>query len=87
LRVRLAESVAGLSEKYPDVPVTQDLARGLVDQCLADRTPDAELLVVGRADVRGWSRFLHVSCAMAVLERAHTTVAVVPETYRGDEGR
>jgi nucleotide-binding universal stress UspA family protein len=80
LRLLLAESVAGLSAKYPDVRVSQELARGLVDDCLADRTPDAALLVVGRSEVHGWARFLHTSCALAVLERAHTTVAVVPES-------
>jgi nucleotide-binding universal stress UspA family protein len=80
LRLLMAESAAGLAEKYPDVTVTQELAQGLVDECLADHTPDAELLVVGRASAVGWPRFLHTSCALAVLERARTTVAVVPET-------
>lgn len=80
LRLLLAESVAGLAAKYPDVRVSQELARGLVDDCLADRTPDAALLVVGRSEVHGWTRFVHTSCALAVLERAHTTVAVVPES-------
>ena len=79
LRLLLAESVAGLAEKYPDVQVTQELARGLVDECLADLAPAAELLVVGRAERHGWSRFVHTSCALAVVERARTTVAVVPE--------
>lgn len=87
LQLMLAESVAGLAEKYPDVPVTRELARGLVDECLAGHTPEAELVVVGRGDVRAWSRFLHTSCAMAVLERAHTTVAVVPEPHRREEER
>jgi len=80
LRLMLSESVAGLAEKYPDVQVTQELARGLVDDCLADRTPDAALVVVGRAAPHGWYRFFHTSCALAVLERAHTNVAVVPES-------
>ena len=79
LRLLLGESVAGLAEKYPDVQVTQELARGLVDECLADLAPAAALLVVGRAERHGWSRFVHTSCALAVVERARTTVAVVPE--------
>jgi nucleotide-binding universal stress UspA family protein len=79
LRLLLAESVAGLAEKYPDVQVTRELARGLVDECLGDRTPDAALVVVGRATAHRWDRFLHASCALAVLERARTAVAVVPE--------
>lgn len=80
LRLMLAESVAGLAEKYPDVEVAQELARGLVDECLADRTPNASLVVVGRASATGWTRFAHTSCALAVLERARTIVAVVPES-------
>ncbi len=59
--------------------MTPQLARGLVDQCLGNGVPDAGLVVVGRASSSGWSRFLHASCALAVLERAHTNVAVVPE--------
>jgi nucleotide-binding universal stress UspA family protein len=79
-RMLLAEAVAGLQEKYPDVTVTRELSRGLVDDALADRSTDATLLVVGRSDVGAPARWLHSSCALAVLERAHTTVAVVPET-------
>ena len=79
LRLMLAESVAGFAEKFPDVEVTQALARGLVDDCLTDQSPDAALLVIGRSPASGLSRFLHSSCALAVLERARTTVAVVPE--------
>jgi nucleotide-binding universal stress UspA family protein len=79
LRMLLSESVAGLREKYPDVEVDLRLSEGLVDQCLLDEAPEAQLLVVGRSDVTGWSRFLYSSCALAVLERARTNVAVVPE--------
>jgi nucleotide-binding universal stress UspA family protein len=79
LRMLLSESVAGLREKYPDVDVDLRLSEGLVDQCLINEAPEAQLLVVGRSDVTGWSRFLYSSCALAVLERARTNVAVVPE--------
>lgn len=79
LQLLLAQSVAGMAEKYPDVDVTRQLARGLVDDCLTGHAPDARLVVVGRGNESGWTRFLHTSCAIAVLERAQTTVAVVPE--------
>ena len=78
LRLLLAESVAGLGEKYPDVEVELQLARGLVDECLAAAAPAADLIVVGRPASTGWFGFLHASCALAVLERARTTVVVVP---------
>ena len=75
----LAQTVADLTEKFPDVEVTTELTRGLVDECLADRSPAAGLLVIGRSADTGRARFLHASCAVAVLERARTAVAVVPE--------
>jgi nucleotide-binding universal stress UspA family protein len=83
LRLLLAESVAGLAEKYPDVVVTRELARGLVDECLAGRSSGASLQVVGRSHPHGLDRLLYTSCAIAVLERADTTVAVVPEADGG----
>ena len=49
--------------------------------------PPAQLLVVGRADSHGWTRFVHTSCALAVLERARTTVVVVPEHTSGRNQR
>ena len=79
LHALLAESVAGMREKYPDVQVDLRLARGLVDECLAGKEPTDELLVVGRPPASAWERFVHTSSALAVLERARTTVAVVPE--------
>jgi nucleotide-binding universal stress UspA family protein len=87
LRLLLAETVAGMGEKFPDVDVTTELARGLVDDCLAGRAPDSGLIVVGRPSVTAWSRLLHASCAMAVLERARTAVAVVPDTTTEEELR
>jgi nucleotide-binding universal stress UspA family protein len=79
LRVMLAESVAGLRDSYPDVELRLELATGLVDQCLLEQAPKADLLVVGRSNPAGWSRFLQASCSLAVLERADCAVAVVPE--------
>jgi nucleotide-binding universal stress UspA family protein len=75
----LAESVAGFAESYPDVEVHLELARGLVDQVLANRALTTELLVVGRRHPDAVARILHTSMAAAVIERAAGTVAVVPE--------
>lgn len=80
LRLLLSESVAGLSEKFPDVEVTLELARGLVDIALTDGTPARDLVVVGRRHPSSaWSRLLYGSATSAVLERARGNVAVVPE--------
>ncbi len=79
LRARLAESVTVLQEKFTDVAVQLQLTRGLVDECLTGSMPPADLVVIGRLDGHEWTRFLQASCAVAVLERANSTVAVVPE--------
>lgn len=84
MRLLLAEAVAGFRETYPDVDVDLQLTRGLVDQVLADTAPAADLLVVGRRHQDTLSRLLHGSMAIAVLERAAGTVAVVPEPDHAD---
>lgn len=79
LRLVLAESVAGFGEKFPDVRVEVLLRHGLVDEALSDRHKDWDLIVVGRHPVVGLTRMLTGSIATAVVERAHSNVAVVPE--------
>lgn len=79
LRLMLSESVAGLSEKYPDVDFDVQLTRGLVDIALTEGTPPRDLVVVGRRHPSSWSRLLYGSATTAVLERAEGNVAVVPE--------
>lgn len=67
-RIVLAESVAGLADKYPDVVVHQrletdaDPARALVDAA-----KDARLLVIGSRGRGGFSRMMLGSTAHAVL--------------------
>lgn len=87
LRLVLAESIAGFREKYPDVPVTTLLRHGLVDEALSERGRDWDLIVVGRHPVTSLGRTVFGSIASAVVERAHSNVAVVPEaaSQEGDE--
>lgn len=47
-RLLLAESVAGFSEKFPDVSVELQLARGFADECLSLDSQRWHLIVVGR---------------------------------------
>lgn len=75
----LAESVAGFAEKYPDVPVTLRVTHGLVDEVLGGHTAAWDLVVVGRHPLDSVGRLVTGSIATAVVERAHTNVAVVPE--------
>jgi nucleotide-binding universal stress UspA family protein len=79
LELLLSESVAGLSEKFPDVHVTLEIARGPVDDCLTGGSRPRHLIVVGRHPAGSGSRLLSSSAATAVLERSSSTVAVVPE--------
>lgn len=87
LRMLLSESVAGLSERFPDVQVDLTLARGLVDVVLAERLAPYDLVVVGRHHPSVTSRLLNTTVTQAVLEHARGTVAVVPEASprSGDE--
>ncbi len=79
LRATLSQSVAGLAEKYPDVPVTLTLKHGFADEALSPRHGGWDMIVVGRHPLTSLGRLLTGSISTAVIERAHATVAVVPE--------
>jgi nucleotide-binding universal stress UspA family protein len=79
LRLLLSESVAGLSEKYPDVEVSLRLAHGLVDEGLPTLADQAALTVVGHHHGHPMRRWWAGAMATAILERSHGTVVVVPE--------
>ena len=79
LRMLLSESVAGLSEKFPDVHLTLELGYGLADECLTRGLRPRDLIVVGRQPVHLVSSLLASSVSTSVLERSDSPVAVVPE--------
>jgi nucleotide-binding universal stress UspA family protein len=79
LRAVLAESVAGLSAQYPDVPVTLGIRHGLVDAVLTSPAETWDLIVVGRHPMTTLAHVFTGSIATTLVERAHSTVAVVPE--------
>lgn len=78
-RLLLAESVAGMSSKFPEVLVDLRPERGIVEECLGDAADAWNLVVVGRHPVDSLPRYLAGSVATVVVERARTTVVVVPE--------
>lgn len=82
-RLVLAESTAGMSEKYPDVHVTTELARGLPDQRLGLASERMDLLVVGRRHAGALARTFSGDASLHLVEHAHTVVALVPETSSG----
>lgn len=74
----LAESMSGMLEKYPDVRVHAELARGLpADQLLVEATR-MNLVVVGSHPGRGAVDALRSSVALSVVEHATCPVALVP---------
>ena len=73
----VAETVAGLVEKYPDVAVTEVYRRGDAARRLVEASRDASLVVVGSRGRRLLSSTLLGSVSRVVVERAECPVAVV----------
>lgn len=76
-RLGLAESLAGWSEKFPDVEVTTHLPVGPPMLALLEQAKHAELLVVGSRGLGGFRRLTLGSVSHGVLQHAHCPVAVV----------
>lgn len=74
----LAETLAGMSDKYPDVVVRRTLATGLADLAVLDAAADKEMVVLGTHHGSKAGEILFGSVATTVLEHATCTVAVVP---------
>lgn len=87
LRAGLAESVAGLCEDHPEVAVTLTLEHGFAETALSPRRPGWDMVVVGRHPITSVGRIIMGSIATSVVERSHTTVAVVPEAAPRREQR
>jgi nucleotide-binding universal stress UspA family protein len=73
----VAETVAGLCEKYPDVTVTETYRRGEPVRELVAASRDASLVVVGSRGRRLLATTLLGSVSRGVAERAYCPVAVV----------
>ncbi len=77
-RMLLSESMAGLSEKYPEVAVHTQMARGLPQEALVRMGERMNLIVVGAHQAGRVSRMLFGTVAISVVEHATCPVAVVP---------
>lgn len=77
-RLLLAETISGMREKYPDVPVTTELALGLADECMVKMAERMNLVVVGSHHGGAAAEFLFGSVPATVVEHATCPVAVVP---------
>jgi nucleotide-binding universal stress UspA family protein len=73
----LAEDLRSWREKYPDVPVRQDIVRGHPGRVLASYTARADLVVIGRHGGHDTGPAIG-AVQHAVLNHAHGPVAIVP---------
>lgn len=73
----MAETVAGLAEKYPDVQVEQHLRQGRPAKALADASRGAELVVVGSRGHGGFASLVLGSTSRTLLHQAQCPVLVV----------
>jgi nucleotide-binding universal stress UspA family protein len=73
----LAETLRAWREKYPDVPVREDIVRGHPARVLASYTARADLVVIGRHGGHDTGPAIG-AVQHAVLNHAHGPVAVVP---------
>ncbi|MGY2874482.1 nucleotide-binding universal stress UspA family protein [Marmoricola sp. URHA0025 HA25] len=76
----LAEAMAGMAEKYPEVAATTRVAEGRAEDILVSLGERMNLIVVGAHQTRGVERILFGSVSVAVVEHATCPVAVVPVT-------
>lgn len=77
--VLLAESVAGLSEQFPDVVVTRVLEQGHLPDLLVGPERHWDLVVLGHHHRSLTDRLTTESMALQVLQSAQTGVMVVPQ--------
>lgn len=77
-RLALAESMAGMTEKYPEVHVTTRMAKGNAQEALVRLGEQMNLIVVGAHQNSRTSHALFGSVSVAVVENATCPVVVVP---------
>lgn len=78
VRLRAAEPLSGLAEKYPDVRARLVVASGLVDEEIIKASERMNLVVLGAHLGGRFSALVNGSVAQIVVEHAQCPVAVVP---------
>ncbi|MFI6586144.1 universal stress protein [Embleya sp. NPDC050493] len=80
-RIRLAETLAGWSEKYPDVSVRREVAVGHPVKVLTDAAEHAMGLVVGTRGHGGIAGMLLGSVSRGLIHHARCPLVIVPTTH------
>ena len=75
---QISESIAGMADKFPDVPVDIKIARGAIDAFVVDMSQRYELLVIGRPPLSLGQRLTLSGLTTSIAEHAHSPVLVVP---------
>ena len=73
----LAEALAGVCDRYPDVPVRRYVTRGSARRLLADWSRSAQLLVVGNRGHGGFAGLLLGSVSQHMIYKADCPTVVV----------
>jgi nucleotide-binding universal stress UspA family protein len=73
----LSESLAGWSQRYPEVAVRQELVRGRPAAALIEQSRSAQLVVTGARGRGSFAGLLLGSVSQAVLHHAECPVVVV----------
>ncbi|MFC4149697.1 universal stress protein [Micromonospora mangrovi] len=82
----VAESLTGLADRYPQVPVTRETRHGRPVSVLTEASRGAQLVVVGNQGRRELSGLLLGSVSQGVLHHADCPVAVVHTVGVGGDG-
>ena len=77
-RLALAEALAGMGEKYPDVHVTTRVVMEPAAKALVELSPRSDLIVIGAHQRNRLSQAVLGSVSVEVVEHAQCPVAVVP---------
>lgn len=80
-RLLLAEAMAGMAEKYPDVHAEVEVLRGRPEEALVTLADRMNLVVMGHHHGGRAAQLLFGSVAVAVVEHATCPVAVVPVAF------
>lgn len=78
VRLGVAEAIAGLGEKHPDVSVNESVVRGAPEVQVVTAGDEMDLIVVGAHQGSRLKQLMFDSVSVQVVEHATRPVAVVP---------